>query len=72
MACRSSRTPNCSSALEKAGTTPQATDAIVDENETARLSALRSSLSVLAVIAVLALLFSRGIPTEQPAATRET
>jgi MFS family permease len=56
------------SALDKSGTTPQATDAIVEENETARLSALRSSLSVLAVIAVIALLLSRGIPTEQPAA----
>jgi MFS family permease len=60
------------SALEEAGTTPQTTDAIVEENETARLSALRSSLSVLAVIAVIALLFSRGIPTQQPAAARET
>jgi MFS family permease len=60
------------SALDEAGTSPQATDAIVQENETARLSALRSSLSVLAVIALIALLFSRGIPTEQPAATRET
>ena len=59
------------SALEQAGTTPQVTDAIVAENETARLAALRSSLSVLAVIALIALLFSRGIPTEQPAA-RET
>jgi MFS family permease len=59
------------SALDKAGASPQATDAIVQENETARLSALRSSLSVLALIALLALLFSRGIPTEQPAATRE-
>jgi hypothetical protein len=60
------------SALDKAGTSPQATDAIVEENETARLSALRSSLSVLAVIALIALLFSRGIPTEQPATARET
>ena len=59
------------SALEEAGTSPEATNAIVEENETARLSALRSSLSVLALIALLALLFSRGIPTEQPAAARE-
>jgi MFS family permease len=62
------------SALEQAGTSPQVSDAIVEENETARLSALRSSLSVLALIALLALLFSRGIPTEQPAvaAARES
>jgi MFS family permease len=58
------------SALEQAGTAPAATDAIVQENETARLTALRSSLSVLAIIAVIALLFSRGIPAEQPAATQ--
>jgi MFS family permease len=62
------------SALKQAGTSPQVSDAIVEENETARLSALRSSLSVLALIALLALLFSRGIPTEQPAvaAARES
>lgn len=60
------------SALDKAGTTSAATNAIVQENETARLEALRSSLSVLALVALVALLFSRGIPTEQPAtAARE-
>ncbi len=56
------------SALADAGVSPQASDAIVEENETARLAALRSSLSALALIALIALLFSRGIPTEQPAA----
>ncbi len=56
------------SALQQAGTSTEATDAIVQENETARLSALRSSLAVLAVIAAIALLFSRTIPAEQPAA----
>jgi MFS family permease len=54
-------------ALDDAGVSAQATDAIVEENATARLEALRSSLSVLAVIALIALLFSRRIPTEQPA-----
>jgi MFS family permease len=54
--------------LEQAGVSSEASDAIVAENETARLDALRSSLSVLAVIALLALVFSRGIPTEQPTA----
>ncbi|HEY2537409.1 MAG TPA: MFS transporter [Solirubrobacteraceae bacterium] len=58
------------SALQKAGTSPETTDAIVEENETARLSALRSSLSALAVIAVIALLLSGGIPTVQPASGR--
>jgi len=54
-------------ALDGAGVPPQAADAIVEENATARLDALRSSLSVLAVIALIALCFSRRIPTEQPA-----
>jgi MFS family permease len=57
-------------ALQQAGIDPEASDAIVNENETARLNALRSSLSALAVIALIALLLSRGIPTEQPAAAR--
>ena len=46
----------------------EAANAIVDENATARLKALRSSLSVLAVFALLAVLLSFRIPTEQPAA----
>jgi hypothetical protein len=54
-------------ALDDAGVQPQAADAIVEENATARLNALRSSLSALAIIALVALLFSRRIPTEQPA-----
>lgn len=37
--------------------------AIVDENSTARLLALRAAVAVLAVIAVIALFFVRGIPT---------
>ncbi len=52
--------------LQKAGVTETTADAIVEENETARLTALRSSLSVLALIALVALFFSRGVPTEQP------
>jgi MFS family permease len=54
-------------ALQKAGVSPKASEAIVEENETARLAGLRSSLSVLAVIALIALFLSRGIPTAQPA-----
>ncbi len=59
-------------ALNKAGVPPKAADAIVHENETARLDGLRSSLSVLAVIALIALPFSRRIPTRQPASTPAT
>ncbi len=54
-------------ALEKAGVGDTAATAIVDENASARVDALRASLSVLAVLAVLALLLSRGLPAEAPA-----
>ena len=59
-------------ALEKAHVPPKATDAIVEENETARLVGLRTALSVLAIFALIALFFSRWIPTEQLAAATET
>jgi MFS family permease len=42
--------------------------AIVDQNAQARIDALRTSLSVLGVIALFALFFARGLPTVQPGA----
>jgi MFS family permease len=59
-------------ALDEAEVPASTVDAIVDENATARLDALRASLSVLAVIALIALFFTRRIPTEQPASTPAT
>src|SRR5438445_49564 len=56
-------------ALDKADVPPETADAIVDENETARLDGLRAALSVLAVIALVAVFFSRRIPTRQPGAS---
>jgi hypothetical protein len=56
-------------ALKDAGVTGQTASAVVDENTQARIDGLRASLSVLAVLAVLALLFSRGIPLTQPGGT---
>ncbi|HTU84044.1 MAG TPA: MFS transporter [Solirubrobacteraceae bacterium] len=53
-------------ALDKAGVPKDTADAIVDENSKARLTALRSSLSVIAVIALVALYFGGGNPPEQP------
>jgi hypothetical protein len=50
------------SALEDAGVSQSASQAIVDENADARIEALRTSLSVLAVLALVALFFSRGLP----------
>jgi hypothetical protein len=54
--------------LDKAGVPPQTADAIVAENASARIDGLRSSLSLLAIIALIALFASRRIPTQQPSA----
>ena len=55
-------------ALEDAGVTGETATAIVEENEAARIDALRAALSVLAVIALLAMLLLSGVPTRQPGA----
>jgi MFS family permease len=55
-------------ALEKAGVPQDQAKAITDENATARLDGLRSSLSVLALIALLAVVLTFRIPTKQPEA----
>jgi MFS family permease len=54
--------------LDKAGVPPATADAIVDENASARIDGLRSSLSLLAVIALIALFATRRIPAQQPTA----
>jgi MFS family permease len=54
--------------LDKAGVPPATADAIVKENEKARIAGLRTSLSLLAIIALIALFASRRIPTQQPSA----
>ena len=43
-------------------------DAIVEENSAARLDGFRASLAVIAMIALVALYFTRRIPTKQPKA----
>ncbi len=48
--------------------TGETATAIVEENEAARIDALRAALSVLAVIALLAMLLLSGVPTRQPGA----
>jgi MFS family permease len=58
-------------ALNGARVGPRATDAIVEENEDARLDGLRSALSVLALLALVGLFLTRGIPTKQPGAAAQ-
>src|SRR5262245_16916746 len=57
-------------ALDDAGVQGATADAIVDENADARLAGLRAALSLLAVLALVALYFANTIPTEQPAAAK--
>jgi len=53
-------------ALEGAGVSQDASKAIVDVNQQARLDGLRAALVALAAVALLALFFARRIPTKQP------
>jgi MFS family permease len=55
-------------ALDKAGVPAETANAVVKENSDARLAGLRSALSLLAVIALLALFPGRRLPTRQPGA----
>ena len=54
--------------LDQAGVPPKTTDAIVEENANARINGLRASLSLLAIVALIALFASRRIPARQPSA----
>jgi len=53
-------------ALTEAGASEQVTQAVLDENQKARLDGLRLALASLALIALIGLFFSRRIPTVQP------
>jgi MFS family permease len=55
-------------ALKDAHVPPRATNEIVAENEEARIDGLRSAVALLALIAILGLPFTRGIPNVQPGA----
>jgi MFS family permease len=57
-----------SRALTDAGVEGAAADAVVEENEAARLAGLRSALFVLSVIALAAMFLTSGVPTRQPGA----
>jgi hypothetical protein len=51
--------------LDQAGVDPAVSQAIVDENASARLDGLKAALAILALMAVIALFFSRRIPARR-------
>jgi MFS family permease len=55
-------------ALAEANVPPATADAIVEENAESRIDGLRAAVSILALLTLVALLFTRGIPTVQPGA----
>ncbi len=59
-------------ALDQARVAPKTADAIIAENDSARIAGLRSSLSLLAIIALIALFTTRRIPARQPSASPES
>jgi MFS family permease len=58
-------------ALDEAGVDQTTASAVVDENSAARIDALRTSLSLLGVIALLALFAAGSLPTRPPGAETE-
>ena len=53
-------------ALQEEGVDAETTQAIVDVNQEARLDGLRTALALLAIFSVVALFFTRRIPSVQP------
>jgi EmrB/QacA subfamily drug resistance transporter len=49
--------------LDDADVSPAAASAIIEENRTARLTALRASLAILALVALIALFFTARVPS---------
>jgi MFS family permease len=56
------------SALQKANVPPATADEIVKQNEKSQIDGLRAAEAILALLALVALPFTRGIPTVQPGA----
>lgn len=54
------------SALDKAGTSTEVTQAALDANADARIDGLRAALAILAFTALLAMFFTSRIPEAQP------
>jgi MFS family permease len=58
-------------ALEESGASAEVTQAVLDENEQARLDGLKVALIALAFMALIGLFAARRMPTVQPGSTRE-
>jgi Na+/melibiose symporter-like transporter len=58
-------------ALDKAEVAPETVDAVVATNASSRIDGLRSALAVLAMLTLLALAVTGGIPREQPGSAAE-
>jgi MFS family permease len=58
--------------LDDAGVPEATADAVLDENEQARLTGLRAALAVLAMLALVGGILTFGIPTRQPAAAHSS
>lgn len=56
-------------ALDQAGASGEVSKAVLDANADARLDGLRAALAVLAFAALIALFFTRRIPSVQPRST---
>lgn len=55
--------------LAAAGVPPATAAAVLAENEQARLDGLRAALSLLALLALVSMFLTRGLPEQQPGAT---
>ena len=66
--CRSSPTTTSRPHSTDAHVRRRAANAIVDQNEESRIDGLRVAVAILALFTLLALPFTRGIPTVQPGA----
>jgi MFS family permease len=60
--------PDLEEALSEEDVPPATADAIVETNEQSRIEGLRAAVAILALLALVARLFTRGIPTQQPSA----
>jgi MFS family permease len=59
-------------ALRRNGVTGDTAEAVLEENTRSRLTGLRSALTLLGLVALLALFLTGGIPTRQPGAAGGT